>query len=245
MGWYRRGKLVLEGFHNLVSRVSHQNSVSKPSSRILPSWYLNSGSKVASFNRFSSISKRFSTRGFGINKNLMRFYSVDPMNVQHGCNYMPKKRWFQKPRRVFIVGSVVLGVSLVYFGNMETVPYTKRTHLILLPKVVERWLGGDVFENLKVELKYNILPARHSESITVRMIGNNVIDALKKKGGEGGLQHYSSHLDELNWEFLVVDNPDVNAFCYPGGKIIVYTGILEHFSSHGEIATILGHEVFI
>jgi len=245
MGWYRRGKLVLEGFHNLVSRVSHQNSVSKPSSRILPSWYLNSGSKVASFNRFSSISKRFSTRGFGINKNLMRFYSVDPMNVQHGCNYMPKKRWFQKPRRVFIVGSVVLGVSLVYFGNMETVPYTKRTHLILLPKVVERWLGGDVFENLKVELKYNILPARHPESITVRMIGNNVIDALKKKGGEGGLQHYSSHLDELNWEFLVVDNPDVNAFCYPGGKIIVYTGILEHFSSHGEIATILGHEVFI
>jgi predicted Zn-dependent protease len=43
----------------------------------------------------------------------------------------------------------------------------------------------------------------------------------------------------------VVNEPVVNAFCLPGGKIVVFTGLLEHFRSDAEIATIIGHEVFI
>lgn len=79
--------------------------------------------------------------------------------MQHCCNCgrpkprRSKKRWFHKPRRVFIVVTVCSGVSLLYFGNMETIPYTKRTHLIL----VERWLGEIVFEMMKVEWKGKLL----------------------------------------------------------------------------------------
>ncbi|KEH21450.1 transmembrane protein, putative [Medicago truncatula] len=57
-----------------------------------------------------------------------------------------KKRWFHKPRRVFIVVTVCSGVSLLYF-----------THLILIPKAVERWLGEIVFEMMKVEWKGKLL----------------------------------------------------------------------------------------
>ncbi|RYR05757.1 hypothetical protein Ahy_B06g085571 [Arachis hypogaea] len=53
----------------------------------------------------------------------------------------------------------------------------------------------------------------------------------------------ASYLDGLNWEVLVVNESDVNAFWLPGGKIVVYTGLLEHFKSDAEIATIIGHEV--
>ncbi|KAL4391161.1 hypothetical protein AHAS_Ahas03G0217400 [Arachis hypogaea] len=53
----------------------------------------------------------------------------------------------------------------------------------------------------------------------------------------------TSHLNGLNWEVLVVNELDVNAFWLPGGKIVVYTGLLEHFKSDAEIATIIGHEV--
>ncbi|KAI3894678.1 hypothetical protein MKW92_052801 [Papaver armeniacum] len=48
----------------------------------------------------------------------------------------------------------------------------------------------------------------------------------------------------MNWEVLVIDEPIVNAFCIPGGKIVVFTGLLDHFRTNGEIATIISHEVF-
>ncbi|XLU42216.1 hypothetical protein S245_037030, partial [Arachis hypogaea] len=53
----------------------------------------------------------------------------------------------------------------------------------------------------------------------------------------------TSHLDGLNWEVFVVNESDVNAFWLPGGEIVVYTGLLEHFKSDAEIATIIRREV--
>ncbi|KAL4283251.1 hypothetical protein GQ457_16G024870 [Hibiscus cannabinus] len=53
----------------------------------------------------------------------------------------------------------------------------------------------------------------------------------------------TNHLEGLNWEVLVIDQPEVNAMCLPGGKIVVFTGLLEHFRTDSEIATIIGHEV--
>ncbi|KAI4967199.1 hypothetical protein ZWY2020_029528 [Hordeum vulgare] len=53
----------------------------------------------------------------------------------------------------------------------------------------------------------------------------------------------TKHLDGFKWEVIVVDNKQVNAMCMPGGKIIVYTGLLQKFNTDAEIATVLGHEV--
>ncbi|XLR19363.1 hypothetical protein S83_047275, partial [Arachis hypogaea] len=53
----------------------------------------------------------------------------------------------------------------------------------------------------------------------------------------------TSHLDGLNWEVLIVNESDVDAFWLPGVKIVVYTRLLEHFKSDAEIATIIGHEL--
>ncbi|KAL2334518.1 hypothetical protein Fmac_015731 [Flemingia macrophylla] len=315
MGWYRRGKLALDHFHRLTSTVTSQNPNFQRSLRICPSGYLNSGSKGASVNGFStfcSISKRLGTQGVvGVSRNYhnpslfgaKRFYYVDPQNVHH---FRPRgpKRWFQNPRHVFIVVMVGSGVFItVYFGNLETVPYTKRTHLILLSKAIERRLGESQFEQMKAAFKGKILPPIHPESVRVTMIAKDIIDALqrglrkeqvwsdfgyasenvtlvegdgretlnalagseqkveanwhredeilddkwvqqsRKKGQERGSQAATSHLDGLNWEILVVNEPVVNAFCLPGGKIVVFTGLLEHFKSDAEIATIIGHEV--
>ncbi|KAJ1399418.1 Peptidase M48 [Sesbania bispinosa] len=310
MGWYRRGKLALNGFRCLASKVAPENPIFQRSSRIFQSGYLDSGSKGASFNRFSSffsVSQRLGTQGVKVNRNLhnpflpgaKRFYYVDPYNVQH---FRPRgpRRWFQNPRHLFIVVMVGSGVLItVYFGNLETVPYTKRTHLILMSKAMERKLGETQFEQMKAGFKGKILPPIHPESVRVRMIAKDIVDALlrglKKEhvwsdlgyasehtmlGEENGRETLSamaddkvegswhredeilddkwvqqsrrkglerepdtSHLDELNWEVLVVNEPVVNAFCIPGGKIVVFTGLLEHFRSDAEIATIIGHEV--
>ncbi|KAL5081063.1 hypothetical protein RYX36_009484 [Vicia faba] len=300
MAWYRRGKLVVDGFHTLASRVSSQKSIFQPSSRILQSGF--KGAEGASFNgfsSFSSISKRLGKEGFEVNKNFRRFYYVDPRNVQHFRARGPK-RWIQNPRHVLIAVVVGSGVFVtVYFGNMETVPYTKRTHLILMSRAMEKKLGESEFEKMKVSFKGKLLPAIHPESVRVRMIANDIVDALKRglskenvwsdlgyasenttvseengretlsaltddegkvegnwhredevlddnwvhKSRKKGSQPDTGHLDGLNWEILVVNEPVVNAFCLPGGKIVVFTGLLEHFRSDAEIATIIGHEV--
>ncbi|KAL3633897.1 hypothetical protein CASFOL_022659 [Castilleja foliolosa] len=65
----------------------------------------------------------------------------------------------------------------------------------------------------------------------------------RKKGREKGVKSQTSHLEGLKWEVIVVDEPDINAFCLPGGKIVVFTALLEHFLTDPEVATIIGHEV--
>ncbi|PRQ59911.1 putative peptidase M48 [Rosa chinensis] len=48
----------------------------------------------------------------------------------------------------------------------------------------------------------------------------------EKKGKDIGVKDATSHLVGLNWEVLVVDEPIVNAYCLPGGKIVVFTGLI-------------------
>ncbi|XP_054787219.1 mitochondrial metalloendopeptidase OMA1 [Prosopis cineraria] len=313
MGSYRRGKLGFDAIRSFSSRIMPKTQTPQRCAGFCQSEYLTPARKGANsygFSSYSLVSHRLGLPG-GVNRNLSnpflaggrRFYYVDRHNVQH---FKPRgpSRWFQDPRNVFIVVMVGSGLFItVYFGNLETVPYTKRTHFILMSKSLERRLGESQFEQMKASFKGKILPAIHPESIRVRMIAKEIIDALqrglrkeqvwsdlgyasehttaheanvrgtlnalseteggfegkwsredeilddkwieqsRKKGEKRGSQAATSHLDGLNWEVLVVNEPVVNAFCLPGGKIVVFTGLLEHFRSDAEIATILAHEV--
>lgn len=69
------------------------------------------------------------------------------------------------------------------------------------------------------------------------------VDKSRKKGLDEGSQGFTTHLNNLKWEVIVVDEDVMNAFCLPGGKIVVFTGLLKLFRSDTEIATVLGHEV--
>ncbi|XP_010555633.1 PREDICTED: uncharacterized protein LOC104825078 [Tarenaya hassleriana] len=69
------------------------------------------------------------------------------------------------------------------------------------------------------------------------------IQQSRKKSKEKGSQPMISHLEGLNWEVLVVKGPAATAYCYSSGKIVVYTGLLEHLRTDAEIATVIGHEI--
>jgi metalloendopeptidase OMA1, mitochondrial len=208
-----------------------------------------------------------------------------------------------------ILVSGVAGAS-IYYGNLETVPYTKRRHFVLISPTVERQLGEAQFKQLKNVLRDKILPPIHPDSIRARLISNEIISALQRglrhhkthwnsieysshelsdtdfdpkrspdtivalQGGyreehldwpheeeelmddrwihesrgkdmvKGGTPPEMRHMDGLKWEVLVVRDKMVNAFCLPGGKIVVFTGLLDHFRTDEEIATVLGHEVY-
>lgn len=309
MNCFRKSKFVFDAFRNPSSKIFPKDLIQGSRSRISHTGYSFSSGRTSNSHGFQSVSpivRRFGEIGrrynpfFGDSK---RFYYVDRYRIQH---FKPRgpRRWFQDPRTLLIV--VVLGSGVfitVYYGNLETVPYTKRRHFVLLSKPMERKIGESEFEQMKAAFKGKILPAIHPESVRVRLIAKDIIEALQRglrqenvwndlgyaseavigapegsghetlmalkdsgseklegkwyredeilddkwvehsrKKGQGS-QANTSHLDGLNWEVLVVNEPVVNAFCLPGGKIVVFTGLLEHFRSDAEIATIIGHEV--
>ncbi|KAJ7535892.1 hypothetical protein O6H91_12G049900 [Diphasiastrum complanatum] len=69
------------------------------------------------------------------------------------------------------------------------------------------------------------------------------VERSRQEGLKQGRKGYTEHLEGMKWEVLVVDAPTVNAVCMPGGKIMVFTGLLKHFRTDEEIATVLAHEV--
>ncbi|XP_076925268.1 mitochondrial metalloendopeptidase OMA1-like [Bidens hawaiensis] len=151
-------------------------------------------------------------------------------------------------------GSVVGGVENVLTPptwHYEQIPYSKRKHFMLISGKIETWVGEYSFENMKDKYKGCVLPDTHPKSVRVRTIMKDVTEALQTGLNKQDLNHGHdkrvklgiSHAKGLEWEIIVVKSNDVNAYCLPGGKIIVFTGLLERFKANEELATIIGHEV--
>lgn len=74
----------------------------------------------------------------------------------------------------------------------------------------------------------------------VRRVGSRIANAITEyytKQGKGQI------LNGYHWEFNLVDNKDVNAWCMPGGKVVVYTGLLPVAQNEAALAIVLGHEI--
>jgi predicted Zn-dependent protease len=74
----------------------------------------------------------------------------------------------------------------------------------------------------------------------VTKVGQKIADAVGQYFTATGQEQLISG---YQWEFNLIDDPQVNAFCLPGGKIVVYTGILPYTQNETGLAVVLGHEV--
>jgi predicted Zn-dependent protease len=74
----------------------------------------------------------------------------------------------------------------------------------------------------------------------VNTVGSKIANAVQTYYKSIGME---SELSGYSWEFNLIDDPQVNAFCMPGGKIVVYTGILPITQNETGLAVVLGHEV--
>lgn len=78
-----------------------------------------------------------------------------------------------------------------------------------------------------------------SEATAVKRVGNNIAAATMRYLKEKGLADNFN----FNWEFNLIQSSEVNAWCMPGGKVAVYSGILPISGTEGGLATIMGHEI--
>src|SRR5690606_6613045 len=78
-----------------------------------------------------------------------------------------------------------------------------------------------------------------SDATQVKRVGNRIAAAVNQYLKAEGL----SNQFNFNWEFNLVQSGDVNAWCMPGGKVAVYTGILPFTANEDGLATVMGHEI--
>ncbi|HEY5790711.1 MAG TPA: M48 family metallopeptidase [Gammaproteobacteria bacterium] len=107
-----------------------------------------------------------------------------------------------------------------------TVSETGRTQFNILSINDEAQLGFSSFEQMKKETPLSRDPELNA---LVTRVGERIAAVAKLPGAR--------------WEFVVFDSPEANAFCLPGGKVGVFTGILPITRDEAGLATVIGHEV--
>ena len=77
----------------------------------------------------------------------------------------------------------------------------------------------------------------------VRRVGSRIAKAITEYYTQKGNQVVIKELETYKWEFNLVNSKDVNAWCMPGGKVVVYTGLLPITQNEAALAVVLGHEI--
>ncbi len=109
----------------------------------------------------------------------------------------------------------------------QTVPYTNRSHLVLVSAGEETALGESSYKDALSKAK---ISTDAEATALVRRVGERIAAAADKP--------------DFKWEFNLIDDPKtVNAWCLPGGKVAVYSGILAVTRDENGMAVVLGHEI--
>ena len=140
-------------------------------------------------------------------------------------------------RRKFleIFGGCTCGLIIT---SCTTAPITERKQLKLLPESTLNRQAAQIYENVKKKTKLSDDKKQLEE---IKEIGSRIEEAV------------SLYFESINkkdptynfhWEYILIDNDKIkNAWCMPGGKIAVYTGILEITKNKHGLAAVMGHEI--
>ncbi len=85
-----------------------------------------------------------------------------------------------------------------------------------------------------------VVTATEKDAEMVRRVGIRITKAVTDYYAKKGL---SKELDGYNWEYKLVESKEINAWCMPGGKIVVYTGLLPITQNEAALVIVMGHEV--
>lgn len=123
-----------------------------------------------------------------------------------------------------ILGAMYL--AYYYFSNQETVPLTGRKQIVDISREQEAALG---LQSYREVLQQSRVVTGTPEANLVKEIGRRIAAVAEDPG--------------FQWEYNLIQADQVNAFCVPGGKVAVYTGILPVAKNANGLAVIMGHEI--
>ncbi|KAI9310272.1 peptidase family M48-domain-containing protein [Dichotomocladium elegans] len=141
---------------------------------------------------------------------------------QHQPFYRSKRLW------VFVgTGTIMFGGY--YMTHLETVPITGRLRFMNVTSRQEEAMAKQAYQEVMSQFGHKILPQYDFRTRFVARIAKRIVQV--------------SGMENLHWEFHVIDSPEPNAFVLPGGKVFVFTGILPIVQNEDGMAAVLGHEI--
>lgn len=128
-----------------------------------------------------------------------------------------------------LIGAAFLGYQYCS-ADEQTVPITGREQRVSLSDEQQMQLGAQYYDRFIQQSSGAIVDAGPQYEMVTSVTARIVAAAAE-------------HKPDFEWDVTLVDDPQANAFCLPGGKMVVYTGILKPAGDEAGLATVLGHEV--
>ena len=138
----------------------------------------------------------------------------------------PPKRW----TGIFLI-------MLILVSACSTVPVTGRKQLRLIPSSTMLPMSFQQYDEF---LKSHKISTNKEQVRLVKRVGNRIQKAVEEYFVERDMSY---QLKDYAWEFNLVESSEVNAWCMPGGKVVVYTGILPMTKDEAGLAVVMGHEI--
>ena len=121
---------------------------------------------------------------------------------------------------------LILLSLIIIAGCTHKTPYTNRSQMIFMSPKDELALGEKSYQEALSDAK---VITETKDANRVKTIGSKIAKVANRS--------------DFNWEFNLVQNDALNAFCLPGGKVVVYTGILKAARNDDQLATVISHEI--
>ncbi len=122
--------------------------------------------------------------------------------------------------------SFAVSMTVLMLAGCRSVPYSERSQLLLTSSSYENQLGAEAYDEYKQKFP------RSSDTEY-----NAALDRVGKAVSRAAKQN------DFQWEFIVLEDETANAFCLPGGKVAVYSGIFPYMANEAELACVVAHEV--
>ena len=142
-----------------------------------------------------------------------------------------------KLRRFLLLPLLALALLLSSCGTTSTVPITGRRHNLLVDDAQVLSLSTQQYTDF---MKTAPLSKNANNNALVKKVGQKLATAVETYLKNNG---FANEVQNFAWEFNLVQDKQVNAFCMPGGKIVVYEGLLPVTQDESSLAVVLGHEI--
>lgn len=134
---------------------------------------------------------------------------------------------------------LLLFVLPAFIIGCTTNAITGRKQLSLFPESQLQSEAVQQYQSFLSESKV-VNPSTSRDAEMVRRVGNRIAAAITAYYKSKGL---ADQLDGYKWEFNLVNNPEANAWCMPGGKVVVYSGLLPLTQNEAALSIVMGHEI--
>lgn len=139
--------------------------------------------------------------------------------------------------KMFVLTLAVAATLLTSCGTTSTVPITGRKQHLLVSDEQVLSLSNQQYQAYMKTAKAS---TNATNTAMVKRVGQRLANAVVKYLNDNGM---GSETSSYAWEFNLVQDNNINAFCMPGGKIVVYEGLLPVTKDEASLAIVLGHEI--